>query len=120
MSGEDLAQRDCVPCRGGIPPLAGEPLAALMRELGDTWMLVDDHHLRQALVFESYLASVNFLVEVARLADAQGHHPDIALSYDLFVMEIHTHAIDGLHENDFVLAAKIEEVIERHAGCIRA
>ena len=120
MPGKTLAKRDCVPCRGGVSSLSGEPLAALMLELGDTWTLVDDHRLRQALVFESYLVFVNFLVEVARLADAQGHHPDIALSYDLFVMEIHTHAIDGLHENDFVLAAKIEEVIERHAGCIRA
>ena len=120
MPGKTLAKRDCVPCRGGVSSLSGEPLAALMLELGDTWTLVDDHRLRQALVFESYPASVNFLVEIARLSDAQGHHPDMTLSHDRFVIEIHTHKIDGLHENDFVLAAKIDQVIERHAGCIRA
>ncbi len=120
MAEKTPVHRECVPCRGGVPSLSGEPLAALMREFGDTWTLVDGHHLRRGVVFDNYLASVNFLVEVARLSDAQGHHPDMTLSYDRFVIEIHTHKIDGLHENDFVLAAKIEEVIARHVGCIRS
>lgn len=101
-----LATKECVPCRGGVPALAGEPLHALLRELGGGWSLVDEHHLEKEYEFEDFRQALDFTVKVGELAEAQNHHPDILLSWGRVRITIWTHKIDGLTESDFVFAAK--------------
>ena len=108
---EKLAQKQCVPCEGGAAPLKGEQLQQLQRELGEGWQLVDEHHIEKEFNFDSYLEGVNFVNEVAAIADEQNHHPEITLSYGKVKVTLWTHKIGGLSENDFILAAKIEQSI---------
>lgn len=104
----DLAAKTCVPCRGGIPPLAGDELAELHSQLHTNWTIVEDHHLRREFEFPDFLAALAFTNRVGALAEAEGHHPDIHLAWGRVTVEIWTHKIDGLTESDFILAAKIE------------
>ena len=108
---EKLADRQCVPCEGGVNPLKGERLEQLQRELGEGWRVVDEHHLEKEFTFDTYLEAVNFVNEVAAIADEQDHHPDIYLSYGKVRVTLWTHKIGGLSENDFIVAAKIEQSI---------
>ncbi len=106
----DLAQKACVPCRGGVPPLAGPELADLEAALGGGWRAVDEHHLEKAFGFEDFRSALDFTNRVGELAEEQGHHPDIYLSWGRVRTQIWTHKIDGLTESDFILAAKIDEL----------
>jgi 4a-hydroxytetrahydrobiopterin dehydratase len=106
----DLAAKECVPCRGGVPPLEGRELEELHRELDAGWEVVDEHHLEKAFELEDWVSAVDFVDEIARLAEEQGHHPDLHLSWGRVGVQIWTHKIDGLTESDFILAAKIEEL----------
>jgi len=103
-----LAEKECVPCKGGVPPLEGEELAGLLAELGGGWRAVEEHHLEKAFEFDDFVGALEFVNRVGRLAEEQGHHPDLHLSWGRVGVEIWTHKIDGLTESDFVLAAKIE------------
>jgi 4a-hydroxytetrahydrobiopterin dehydratase len=105
----ELATKECKPCQGGEPPLEGEALRDLQEELGHGWQVVDGHHLEKQFKFSDWMQAVDFTNRVARIADEQDHHPDIQLSYGKVVVRIWTHKIGGLSENDFILAAKIEE-----------
>jgi 4a-hydroxytetrahydrobiopterin dehydratase len=104
----ELAKRECVPCRGGVPPLGGEEIQSLLDRLGGGWKSVDDHHLEKAYSFKDFREAMDFAVKVGELAEAQGHHPDIYLSWGKVTLTIWTHKIDGLTESDFVLAAKAD------------
>ena len=106
----DLARKACVPCRGGVPPLAGPELADLEAALGGGWRAVDEHHLEKEFGFEDFRSALDFTNRVGELAEEQGHHPDIYLSWGRVRTQIWTHKIDGLTESDFVLAAKIDEL----------
>jgi len=106
----DLARKACVPCRGGVPPLAGRELADLQAALGGGWRTVDEHHLEKEFGFEDFRSALDFTNRVGELAEEQGHHPDIYLSWGRVRIQIWTHKIDGLTESDFVLAAKIDEL----------
>lgn len=107
-----LAARRCVPCRGGTPPLRGEPLAALLRELGGSWRAVDEHHLEKEFRFRDFAGALAFANRIGALADEQSHHPDLHLAWGKLGVSIWTHVIDGLTESDFVLAAKIDQLME--------
>jgi 4a-hydroxytetrahydrobiopterin dehydratase len=107
---EKLAAKHCVPCRGGVPPLAGEELRKLEEELGGGWKVVDDHHLRKAFSFPDFVSALDFTNRVGELAEEEGHHPDIRLSWGRVEIEIFTHKIDGLTESDFILAARIDRL----------
>lgn len=107
---ERLASRECEPCHGDVPPLEGEELDALLDELPAGWEAVDGHHLAKTFDFDDFVSALDFVNEVGELAEEQGHHPDLHLSWGEVTVEIWTHAIDGLSENDFVLAAKIERL----------
>jgi len=115
-----LADKECTPCKAGTLPLAGTELKKLYNELRNGWRVVDYHHLEKDLEFKHYLTSVAFTQEVAELAEKAGHHPDITLSYDELRLVIYTHEIDGLHENDFILAAKIDRKIEEYRDKLKA
>ncbi|UCG74525.1 MAG: 4a-hydroxytetrahydrobiopterin dehydratase [Gemmatimonadota bacterium] len=109
MSGE-LAQKTCVPCMGGVPPLEGAQLAELQAQLGGGWRVVDGHHLEKDFGFDDFVSALAFTNRVGELAEDQGHHPDIYLSWGKAVIRIWTHKIDGLTESDFILAAKIDQL----------
>ncbi|MGE5487613.1 MAG: 4a-hydroxytetrahydrobiopterin dehydratase [bacterium] len=104
-----LADRQCVPCRGGIPPLAGEPLADLSRQT-PAWTVVDGHHIERTWKFPDFRQALAFVNRIGALAEEQGHHPDIFLTWGEVRVKIFTHKIDGLSESDFILAAKIDRL----------
>jgi 4a-hydroxytetrahydrobiopterin dehydratase len=108
VSSSDLAARQCVPCRGGVPPLAGEELDTFYAELGDTWELVESHHLEKLFSFDDFRQALDFTNKVGELAEEQDHHPDIHLAWGRVKVTIWTHKIDGLTESDFVFAAKVD------------
>ena len=104
-----LADKTCVPCRGGIPPLKGKELADMHRQLPD-WTLVNEHHLVRAYKFPDFKSALAFVNQVGELAEEQGHHPDILLGWGKVEITTWTHAVDGLTESDFILAAKIDRL----------
>ncbi len=103
-----LASRECIPCKGGIPPLKGEALDAALGQLGGGWRVVDEHHLEKEYRFPDFRAALEFTNRVGELAEQVGHHPDVHLSWGKVGLVIFTHKIDGLHESDFVFAAKAD------------
>lgn len=102
-----LSDKSCVPCRGGVPAFDGEKIAPLLAQLRD-WEVIDDHHLSKEHPFPDFVSALDFVNRVGQLAESQGHHPDIHLSWGRATIEIWTHKINGLTESDFILAAKID------------
>ena len=106
----ELAQLECIPCRGGVPPLKGKELEELQRKLGQQWRVVEEHHLEKEFISPDFRTALEFTNMVGELAEVQGHHPNIHLAWGKVKITIWTHKIDGLTESDFVLAAKIDEL----------
>lgn len=111
----DLASKQCVPCRGGVPPLKGAELEALHRQL-PSWQVVNEHHLEKSFHFPDFVQALAFTNRVGQLAEEQGHHPDIYLTWGRVDIKIWTHKIDGLTESDFILAAKIDGLAQEKTG----
>tara|TARA_Y100000758_G_scaffold265765_1_gene205648 strand:- start:301 stop:630 length:330 start_codon:yes stop_codon:yes gene_type:complete len=107
----ELANRVCVPCKGGIPPLKGKELKALQNQLGNGWNVINEHHLKKKWKFDDFESALNFTNKIGSLAEDQGHHPDIYLAWGKVEIKIWTHKISGLTESDFILAAKIDLII---------
>ncbi|NGX61245.1 MAG: putative pterin-4-alpha-carbinolamine dehydratase [Chlamydiae bacterium] len=105
-----LAEKKCQACKGDTPPLEGETLSSLKKELGSKWKVVNDHHLESEFQFPNFKEALAFTNRVGELADKEGHHPDIHLSWGKVRIVIWTHKINGLSESDFILAAKIEKL----------
>ena len=105
----ELASRQCVPCRGGVPPLKGQEITNLLGKL-DGWEVIDQHHLKKSFRFADFREAQEFVNRVGKLAEEQGHHPDICFGWGRAEITIWTHKIDGLTESDFILAAKIDEL----------
>ncbi|HXX44993.1 MAG TPA: 4a-hydroxytetrahydrobiopterin dehydratase [Candidatus Acidoferrales bacterium] len=103
----DLASKNCVPCRGGVPPLAGKELESLAKQVAE-WKVVDGHHIVRLFKFPNFVQALAFVNKVGELAEQQGHHPDILLAWGKAEITTWTHAINGLTESDFILAAKID------------
>jgi 4a-hydroxytetrahydrobiopterin dehydratase len=106
----DLASRNCIPCRGGVPPLAGPELERLARELGNGWQVVDGHHLEKTYRFPDFRTALGFVNRVAAMCEEQGHHGDLLLAWGKVRLTVWTHKIDGLTESDFVWAAKADRL----------
>ncbi len=104
----ELASKQCVPCRGGVPPLAGAALEEYHRKLGGGWEVVDGHHLEKTYRFEDFRQALDFTVRVGEMAEEQGHHPDVLLAWGRTTVTVWTHKIDGLTESDFVFAARAD------------
>lgn len=104
----ELASRQCVPCRGGVPPLRGAAIDGLLHDLGNDWRVVDEHHLEKEYRFRNFREALDFAVRVGEVAEQQGHHPDMAIAWGKVRLTIWTHVIDGLTESDFILAAKAD------------
>jgi 4a-hydroxytetrahydrobiopterin dehydratase len=102
-----LTEKHCVPCKGGVPPLRGEELEKLSAKLPD-WKVIDDHHLTKTFVFPDFKTALAFVNRAGAVAEAEGHHPDLLLAWGRVDVKTYTHKIEGLTENDFILAAKID------------
>ena len=109
MSMSELAAKSCVPCRGGVPPLAGQELENLHKQLPE-WEIVNGHHLKRAFTFPDFAKALAFVNKVGEIAENEGHHPDIFLTWGKAEITTWTHKIDGLTESDFILAAKIDKI----------
>ena len=105
-----LADKTCVPCRGGVPPLKGKDLAAIHQQLLEPaeWKIVNEHHIVRSYRFPDFKTALAFVNRVGELAEEQGHHPDILLAWGKVEVTTWTHAVNGLTESDFILAAKID------------
>ena len=107
----DLASMECVPCKGGVPPLAGDELDQMMDRLGGGWQVIDGHHLKKEYKFPDFRSALDFTNRVGELAEGQGHHPDIYLAWGKVEITVWTHKINGLTESDFVFAAKSDALL---------
>ena len=102
-----LADEQCIPCRGGVPPLAADAIQKYSAEVPG-WSVVESHHLFRHFDFPDFLASLAFVNRIGAVAEEQGHHPDIFLAWGKVEVTIWTHKINGLTPSDFILASKIE------------
>lgn len=109
LSGSDLAQKKCVPCEGGMEPLAKEAASELLKKVGG-WELHDAIQVKKKFKFRNFKEAIAFVNRVAEIADEEGHHPDIHIYYNRVELVLTTHAIGGLSENDFIMAAKINSL----------
>ena len=107
-----LAEKHCVPCKGGVPPLAGEELERFKHQLPN-WQVVGNHHLLRNFSFPDFRTALDFVNKAGAIAEEEGHHPDMLLSWGRVEVKIWTHKIDGLTESDFILAAKIENLHQK-------
>ena len=105
----DLASKTCVPCKGGVPPLKGQELESYLKQV-EGWSAVREHHLSKTFKFPDFRQALDFVNRVGEVAEQQGHHPDIFLAWGRTEITLWTHAIDGLSESDFIMAAKIDQV----------
>ena len=111
----DLSSRRCRPCKGDEPPVKGAAIEKLRRQLAKGWLMVREHHLEKDFAFKDFKDALAFVVKVGELAETEGHHPDIYLTWAKVRLTIWTHRIDALTENDFILAAKVDLLAPRAA-----
>lgn len=104
-----LAEKTCVPCKGGVPPLKGEELRKLLQQI-PKWKAVSEHHVTRVYPFPDFKKALDFVNRVGALAEEQGHHPDILLGWGKAEITLWTHKIDGLTESDLIMAAKIDKL----------
>jgi len=105
---EELAQRRCTPCRGGVEPLSEAAARRYLKTLPDWQLTADGRRIERRFGFKTFAQALAFVNEVGRVAEAEGHHPDIQLGWGYATISLQTHKIGGLHENDFIIAAKID------------
>ncbi len=106
----DLTQKKCLPCEGGVEPLSEDEIKNYLSQIKG-WNLakVDNHfQIEKEFVFKDFKEAIEFVNRVADLAEEEGHHPDICIHYNKVKLTLWTHAIGGLSENDFILAAKVD------------
>ena len=102
-----LADKNCVPCRGGVAALTAEEIKPLSSQVNN-WNVVKHHHIEKEFRFPDFKTALDFVIKVGTIAEEQGHHPDVYLAWGKAQVKIWTHKIDGLTESDFILAAKID------------
>lgn len=108
---EQLLDKKCLPCEGGVPKLTADEAQAQLQKLPGWRLAHDGQRIRRDWTVKNFMAGLNFFNRVAQIAEEEGHHPDLHLEgYRLLAIEIWTHAIGGLSENDFILAAKIDQL----------
>ncbi len=107
----DLTQKKCVPCEVGTAPLAEAEIQELLPQVDKAWKVIDSKKLEREFVFKDFQEAMGFVNEVAKIAEEEGHHPDLHIFYNKIKIELWTHASNGLSENDFILAAKIDKLL---------
>ena len=112
---EALSSKTCTPCRGGIPPLTREQ-AELFHEQAPDWQLAEEaHRIERSFRFRNFREALIFVQEIGELAEAEGHHPNISFGWGNATVSLQTKKIKGLHENDFIMATKIDLIFARTA-----
>ena len=106
---ESLADKQCVPCRGGVPPLRGKELEELHKNV-PKWTVTNEHDIHREYRFPDFKQALDFVNRVGDVAEKEGHHPDILLSWGKAEVTLWTHKINGLTESDFIMAAKIDRL----------
>jgi len=112
----NLADKPCVPCRGGVPPMARSRAEALLAELEPGWQLNAEGHLERVYPFKNFVQALEFANKAGAIAEKEGHHPDLHVAWGKTVVETWTHKIGGLHRNDFILAAKTDNLYSSRAA----
>jgi 4a-hydroxytetrahydrobiopterin dehydratase len=108
---EALAARRCKPCEGGMPPLTPAEAATLLAQVSKDWVLTDNAHaIRRAFAFRDFYRTMSFVNALAHIANIEDHHPDLEVGYNYCRVKFTTHAVKGLSENDFVCAAKVDQI----------
>lgn len=107
---QDLTQKHCVPCEGGVPPFNTDQIEVYKKEISPDWQVLDGKKLERKFKFKDFKESMEFVNKVADIAESEQHHPDIKIFYSLVTITLWTHAISGLSENDFILAAKLDMI----------
>jgi 4a-hydroxytetrahydrobiopterin dehydratase len=105
----ELAEKRCIPCSGGTPALTQDQIAGFAPQVPE-WKVIDNHHLQRAYRFKDFKEALDFVNRAGEIAEEQGHHPDICFGWGHAEVTIWTHAINGLTESDFILAAKIDRL----------
>ena len=113
--GVGLIHKNCVPCRGGVEPLKGGAIRELLQQVS-AWEAVQEHHLVKSFRFKNFRTALDFVNQVGELSEREWHHPDLALAWGRVDVKIYTHKIDGLSDNDFILAAKIDRLYSSAPG----
>ncbi len=108
MMNNDLTKEKCLLCRGSDKPLKGDHLAHFVAKLPENWELIEEHHIEKKFTFKNFQEALKFVNRVGELAESEGHHPDILLSWGKVVIKLWTHKMKGLSQNDFILAAKCD------------
>jgi 4a-hydroxytetrahydrobiopterin dehydratase len=107
----DFAAKSCTPCKGGVPPLSETEVAEHHRQVPE-WIVCDEgHRIERRFTFETFAEAFAFVQRVAEIAEMEGHHPDISFGWGYATVSLYTHKIKGLHDNDFIVAAKVDRVI---------
>lgn len=106
---EQLADKKCIPCRGGIPALRGEELNKIHQSV-PKWTVDREHQIHREFTFPDFKQALDFVNRAGEVAEEQGHHPDIFLTWGTVQITLWTHKIDGLSESDFIMAAKIDRL----------
>jgi len=106
----DLAKKECIPCKGGIPPMGLEEAEEMIRQIHSDWKLVDTHHIERVWIFPNFESALQFVNATGAICEEQDHHADFELGWGRVKAMIWTHKINGLTESDFFLAAKFDEI----------
>ena len=112
---ETLAEKTCTPCRGGVPPLARDEALRFQSQAPDWELRDDDRRIERTFRFRNFREALAFVQQVGELAESEGHHPDISFGWGRATVSLSTKKIKGLHENDFIMASKIDRLIDRPA-----
>tara|TARA_B100000925_G_scaffold221725_1_gene170469 strand:+ start:708 stop:1034 length:327 start_codon:yes stop_codon:yes gene_type:complete len=104
--------KKCVPCQGGIPPLEKKEIEKFKHLVNSNWKVIGEKKIEREFKFSQYLEGIKFTNKIAELAESEGHHPYIHINFKIIKVVLFTHKIDGLHENDFLMAAKIDKLFE--------
>lgn len=105
-----LAEKSCVPCRGGVPPLSHDEAERFHAQAPDWSLLEESRRIQRTFRFDNFAQSLAFVNKIGALAESEGHHPDITFGWGYVSVLLYTHKIKGLHENDFIMAAKIDRL----------
>ena len=104
----ELANKKCVPCTVGTPPLSGDELKGFYTQLEEGWELIEEKQIKKHYRFKNFKEALAFVNDIGKMAEEEGHHPDIELGWGKVVVSLITHKIKGLSESDFVMAAKCD------------
>jgi 4a-hydroxytetrahydrobiopterin dehydratase len=106
----DLSKKKCMPCEGGVPPLSEKEVKEYAGQISDNWKVIENSKITREFHFVNYRHTIDFVNKVADIAEGEGHHPDLHVFYGRVVVDLSTHSVNGLSENDFILAAKIDKI----------